>query len=369
MKLKFSAVYVALLVFIWMAVGCATTANVSPNTTFSKTNCTFLIQANKESDPINVASVIQNELSKMGYRAEFVTLKSKPPESSPRPASGSGFFVSSDGILITNSHVVKDAESITISTMDGSQARGKIIAIDPQNDLAILKSEKPFNLTKCLPIGRFRQSKIGDDIRIIGYPLVDILGNRPRVTEGIISSDVGMLNNPTRFQVSASIQPGNSGGPIITRDLSVIGVATEKLSDSFTIKATGSVPQNVNFGVKIEYLLPLLSEEIEKSIETNKCEIESIEDAIYATALVRVNTEEIKRQRKVPSNSSYDILVTFSYRYIWDVFQYTLPRLDIYFTDQRTGEVVATANHIGSSLFSYVGVTRQSLQEIFKKLR
>ena len=90
----------------------------------------------------------------------------------------------------------------------------------------------------------------GVAITVIGYPLAFELGDDPRVTDGIVSAQSGYEKDPTRYQISAPIQPGNSGGPVLGPEGSVIGVAVSVLS--------GSDVQNVNFAVKNAYLKLLL---------------------------------------------------------------------------------------------------------------
>ena len=201
---------------------------------------------------------------------------------------------------------------------------------------------------------------------IIGFPLSEILGKHPRITEGIVSAKVGIMDDPTRFQVSASIQPGNSGGPILDEHFQVIGIATEKLSDLYAIKRTGSIPQNVNFGVKIDYSKMLFSDDIEKSVDANIPEINSLDDAIAATVLVAVNVSKIPESIS-PSEPKRTIFIQFNYNYYWDVFHNTLSRFNMQWVDGRTGEVIATGNFSGDSLLSYVSIVQGVLKEVFTK--
>lgn len=347
--------------------GCATTANVSPNATLPTDRYKFVILGDKEHDPINVADVICSEIQKEGYNAEIITSQKTVSDSRPTLSIGSGFFISEDGILLTSAHVLSDSEEMVVRTTDSTEMKAKVLVQDLNNDVAVLKIIKPIKTDYWLSIKKFKNTDLGDHITIIGFPLTDLLGDRPRVTEGIISADAGIMNNPTRFQISASIQPGNSGGPILTDDYQVVGIATEKLSDSLAIKETGSIPQNVNFGVKIDYTLLLFDREIERSVNAKESTVKSIGDAIKATALIRTDQNEVT-EKKENLETENTILVTFKYQYIWDVFQYTLPNLTIYFKNLETGEIIATGDHVGSSLYSYVGVTRQTLQKIFQKV-
>jgi len=345
--------------------GCATTAHVSISH-LHKDSTVFIIS--NENDAIGVGPVIAKEVSKRGYHVKSINShkKESSKKSHPVAAFGSGFFISENGLLISNAHVVKNASSIIIRKVDGEKFRAKVIIIDENNDIAILTPIEPISVDKWLSLTQFKNTKIGDPLKIIGFPLSNILGNRPRVTEGIISADAGLMDDPTRFQVSASIQPGNSGGPIIDEKHEVIGVTTEKLSDFYSIKTTGTIPQNVNFGVKIDYAKLLFNHKIEQSVTTKLSNTASLKDAIDATALIAVNVEEISEITSSPKKQK-TILVTYSYNYSWDVFHYTLSRFNMQWIDQNTGEIIADGNFSGGSFLSYIGIVEGVIKEVFIK--
>lgn len=201
---------------------------------------------------------------------------------------GSGFFVTSNGYFVTNYHVVKDAASITLLSTDGKKHEGKIVRVDRVNDLAIIKVDGKFS---ALPIASSRTARRGQSVATVGYPHADVQGVEPKVTEGIISSLSGISDDPRIFQISVPIQSGNSGGPLVTREGNVIGIVVSKLSASAMLKQTGDVTQNVNYAIKSNYLLELLSSERLDShlVQTNK-KTRNLEDVTNfvekATALV-----------------------------------------------------------------------------------
>ena len=96
------------------------------------------------------------------------------------------------------------------------------------------------------------------DLYTIGFPMSSVLGTNHKISEGIINSLTGMHDDPTRFQISIPIQHGNSGGPLITNDGRVIGITSASLNTAYFIQKTGSAPQNVNFAVKADYILPIV---------------------------------------------------------------------------------------------------------------
>mgnify|MGYP001010201712 CR=1 FL=1 len=357
---------ISLFLFVGIMTGCATTAHVSIDHIATE-NAIFIVS--NDNDPIGVASVISEEISKRGYQVHIVHPRQKTSNQEPLPvaAFGSGFFISEDGMIISNAHVVKGASSIIVRTINDETFKAKILVTDEKNDIAILQPLESQKVTKWLTLSPFRKgANLGEKIRIIGYPLSDLLGKQPRVTEGIISAEVGLLDDPTRFQVSASIQPGNSGGPILNDDYQVVGIATEKLSDLYAVRKTGSIPQNVNFGVKADYARMLFSSGIEKSIAVNAFKVESLKDAVGSTVLVAVNVEDIP-EIAATSSSNRRVLITYSYNYSWDVFHYTLSRFNMQWVDENSGEILANGNFSGASFLSYVGIVQGVITEVFNK--
>lgn len=172
-------------------------------------------------------------------------------------SSGTGFFVNADGWAVTNAHVLEGCTRASVPTI--GEAADWII--DRQNDLAAVKVAggvgKPFlHLRGPAP-------RLGDDIAAFGYPLHGVLSDSIKVTTGNINSLVGIDNDTRYLQISTPLQPGNSGGPVVDRSGSVLGVATAVLGSRFA-ENTGILPQNVNFAVRSNVLeLFLQSREIE----------------------------------------------------------------------------------------------------------
>jgi S1-C subfamily serine protease len=172
--------------------------------------------------------------------------------SKPRIRSGSGFVVDRRGYVLTNNHVVNGCKSIVMKASDSLPVPAIIDAVDPKNDLAVLKT------TRDIPLGvpaRFRNQskpgKLGESIGVVGYPLTGILSAEPKATFGQINSVAGANNDYTLLQISAPVQPGNSGGPVLDTSGLVVGVVVSQASLAVT-KLTGSIPQNVNFAIRGE---------------------------------------------------------------------------------------------------------------------
>jgi len=135
---------------------------------------------------------------------------------------GSGFFISADGYLITNNHVVENAEKVMLKTLDNEEYTAKVVGTDPDTDLALLKADKK-NLS-FIALGNSDQCRPGEWVLAIGNPL----GFEHTVTAGIISAKGRQLMGGPRYQnyiqTDAAINPGNSGGPLVNMRGEVIGI-------------------------------------------------------------------------------------------------------------------------------------------------
>jgi S1-C subfamily serine protease len=156
---------------------------------------------------------------------------------------GSGFFVTRQGQVLTNNHVVEGCGRL--STSDGRSLT--VVDRDAKADLALLKADVTPDA-----IATFRAGpppKQGDQVIAFGFPLPDILASEGNVSEGILSAVSGLQNDVRFVQISAPVQPGNSGGPRLDASGHVIGVVVSNLDALRVAKITGDVPQNVSFAV------------------------------------------------------------------------------------------------------------------------
>jgi len=188
------------------------------------------------------------------------TLASQPKAS----WSGSGFLISPSGLIATNYHVIESAMSLRVSFQSaGKEFTAKVILKDPNNDLAILQIDG-FSLAALkqseIPYGlrHTRAVSIGDPIFTMGFPLSDILGQNVKYANGSISSKSGLLDDMVHLQINAPVQPGNSGSPLFDANGNVIGIVVSSLNSDWMHKHFGSLPQNVNFAVKADYLINLI---------------------------------------------------------------------------------------------------------------
>jgi len=174
--------------------------------------------------------------------------------SAPPNSVGTGFFITEDGYLVTNFHVVEDSQSYAVKTRKGTFP-AQLIKTDKPNDIALLKVSGIFNP---LPISTNRQVRLGQSVFTIGFPNPDMQGLEPKLTRGEISSLAGMKDDARHYQISVPVQPGNSGGPLVDLAGNAVGIVTMRLGDFRTLRLTGALPQNVNYAVKGSFLSSLL---------------------------------------------------------------------------------------------------------------
>lgn len=179
--------------------------------------------------------------------------------------TGSGFFITSNGYFVTNYHVIRNADKIDLRDIHGKTYEAVVVKMDTNNDLALLKVEGKFS---ALPVINSQSVKRGTNVITVGFPNIDIQGKEPKLSEGIVSALSGIQDEPTVFQISVPIQPGNSGGPMVNMDGNVVGIIASKLSSLYMLKNKGSVPENVNYAIKSNYLNELIQtdNEVNKSL-------------------------------------------------------------------------------------------------------
>ena len=178
---------------------------------------------------------------------------SGPNEAEPKISTGSGFFVSSDGVGITNQHVIEDCDTIVLP----GYGQALIIKTDPSNDLAMIELRNKKRTS--FAIVRKEPATLGEPVFAIGFPLAGALDNGLNITNGIVSSLAGIGNDSRQIQFTAAVQHGNSGGPLLDETGAVIGIVHAKFDDSILYENTGSVPQNLSYAVRSEILRVFLS--------------------------------------------------------------------------------------------------------------
>jgi len=167
-----------------------------------------------------------------------------PQLQSHEQALGSGFIVSQDGYILTNNHVVGNADLVLVIVGDDEPVRAEVVGTDPPTDLALIRVKDRDNLP-VLPFGDSDNLKVGDWVIAIGQPF----GLSHTVTSGIVSalgrSNIDLTTYEDFIQTDAAINPGNSGGPLVNLDGKVVGVNTAILGPQGNIGIGFAVPINI----------------------------------------------------------------------------------------------------------------------------
>lgn len=173
------------------------------------------------------------------------------------PSSGTGWITES-GLVVSCWHVVENKNILSVFGKSFEKQRVTVVACDKKNDLVLLAPADKSALPKGIPIAS-HVPDLGQDVFTIGYPYGAKFGKTIKVTNGIISALAGPNDDPSILQTTVSIQPGNSGGPLLTKKGEVVGIITFTLSAVSSLEHAGDLPQNVNFAVKSSLLAELLS--------------------------------------------------------------------------------------------------------------
>jgi hypothetical protein len=170
--------------------------------------------------------------------------------------SGSGLRIAAERVL-TNAHVVVGCRRIEAS-LDGRRVSAAIVGQDTANDLALLSvtglPPPPAALAAGLPVRR--SAVTGESVTVTGYPLASVLASDMNVQVGVVNALGGLNNHPGQFQMSAPLQPGNSGGPVLDKSGQVLGLVVARSSSLFNARYNATA---VNFAIRPETIRPFLS--------------------------------------------------------------------------------------------------------------
>jgi S1-C subfamily serine protease len=190
----------------------------------------------------------EKKSSSKPYKIKFQNSEKKDSDNSPKiNSSGTCFLINNQGIVLTNSHVVGNNKQMTV-IREGEEYTAKLMARDDVNDLAILKTK--IKNKAHFPLSTSDAKRI-DKITAIGFGFGKRFSSDVKVTSGIVSSLAGVANNYSHFQIDASIQVGNSGGPVLDKSNSVVGIIVSKLNTETAYRESGTIAENVNFAIKI----------------------------------------------------------------------------------------------------------------------
>jgi S1-C subfamily serine protease len=183
------------------------------------------------------------------------------PTSAPKPkekalaSTGTGFYVSPDTI-VTNFHVVNGCTELRLNKNGGDFGLVRVVATSRADDLAALRAEAAAKSFLRLRVGV--PIKAAEPALVFGYPLAEALSSAGNTTVGNVTALAGVRDDSRFMQISAAVQPGNSGGPALDEAGRLIGVVVAKLNALAIAMITGDIPQNVNFAIKVATLASFL---------------------------------------------------------------------------------------------------------------
>lgn len=209
-----------------------------------------------------------------------------PVPPTAKSITGSGVFISQDGLVLTAEHVIRGAKHIEVLTRDGTRVRARVQSASRTLDLAILATNTqqsaymPVRLTRPTP---------GARVFTVGYPVPGVLGQEPKVSDGIVNAVSGIRDDAGFMQISIPLQPGNSGGPVVTEDGTLVGVVTSSAAIAPFLERTGTIPQNVGWAVHASLAVTLLGREGTKT--QSRTREQAIADTLRASVLILANED------------------------------------------------------------------------------
>lgn len=375
--------------------GCATVQGATKkDASFAKYTKVYLLTF--DDDPRDVLPKVQQHLERLGFDVRLAD-KDSPILGN----QGTGVVLSPEGYVLTSAHVLGTAREATV-WVDGAQhaadlvyteydpgdepetdqkAKGRSVQelIDAslnskenrsieeelrEKDLALLKLrsvDQPLLPASFAPDPDYR---MGQDVYTIGFPLSGILGDKPRLNKGLLSATVGAKDNPNFVQMSAEIQPGNSGGPLLNEHGQVIGIVQMTLNPMKVWSQTGgNLPQNVNFAVKNTVIREFLdSAKAQAPLSLREGQIVPFDDVQHSVVQVHSGLvpEGFKEEPK--------LVCSVSYAYLWDVW-FRFQMLDVVLYDLDTQEMLLRAGQYGDNPFSTeAGTLEHTFREIKAKV-
>ncbi|MBN8938831.1 MAG: trypsin-like peptidase domain-containing protein [Rhizobiales bacterium] len=173
----------------------------------------------------------------------------RPREGGSRPrgmSTGTGFFVSQSGHVLTNHHVVEDCTDMSVTRLGAPPVPATLVGRDPVNDLALLTT----GITPARVPAFSPRVRVGESVYIYGFPLAGLLATAGNFTIGNVSALAGLRDDTRMLQHSAPTQPGNSGGALVDERGNVVGVIVSKLNVLALAQRNQDIAQNVNFAIR-----------------------------------------------------------------------------------------------------------------------
>jgi S1-C subfamily serine protease len=184
----------------------------------------------------------------LGLHSEFTETNAYAAD--PPVSVGTAWPVAT-GYAVTNHHVIDGKRTVRLVSRKGRELTARVVASDPVHDIAFLKVTDVDALPEALPLSTHR-APLGTSVFTIGFPRIDIMGKSPKLSQGIIASENGLLDDPDTYQISVPIQPGNSGGPLLNMRGEVVGMITAMLGQISDESVEAYPIPNISYALKIE---------------------------------------------------------------------------------------------------------------------
>jgi len=321
--------------------GCATVqSKPKADVNLSEYRRIFIPAVEEDEDPRKAVPKVVDRLRAMGF--EVIAMNKGEAITS----QGSGLVVDSLGHVLTCSHVLGGKTNAT-AWIGKQRFEANVVNSNTNKDMALLKLQLGTNVLTPLSFASTTNLSMGQDVFTLGFPLSDLLGSAPRLTKGLLSSTVGLEDDPDYVQISAEVQSGNSGGPLLNNRGEVIGLVTATLNPLNVLARTGtSLPQNVNFAAKGPIVREFLA-----SAGISPRIAEAAEDS---TTFERVKESVVLvRAGNIPSDADRqkEMLCSVKYVYFWDMWhRFRAFQLD--FVDLKKGELILRVGQYGDKVFT-----------------
>ena len=184
----------------------------------------------------------------MAAPASRETPLAQPNQQARQVSTGTGFLIANERVM-TNHHVIDNCNRVLLRTPSGHWLAATPPArMDAQLDVALLNV--PGLVGPALAFRSGPAVRRGEGVVAYGFPLAGLLSSDPKLTRGEVNGLRGIGDNPNQYQISAEVQPGNSGGPLVDMQGHVVGVVVSKLNAQAVSRRTGDIAQNVNFAIQ-----------------------------------------------------------------------------------------------------------------------
>jgi S1-C subfamily serine protease len=322
--------------------GCAS-VQTKPTTTanLAEYRRVYIQAGDETTDPRKVMPRVADRLRQCGFDVRVVG------KGDPIVSQGSGFLVDAQGHLLTCAHVLGQKTTNATVWISGQRFNADVILSDTNKDMALLKVRAATNTFAPLPFAASTNLSMGQDVFTMGFPLSELLGSSPRLTKGLLSATVGFEDNPEQVQVSAEVQSGNSGGPLLNDRAEVIGLVTATLNPMNVLARTGdTLPQNVNFAAKGAQVRGFLAQTgVEPRVSAADAKPLTFDQVKDSIVLVRAGV--------VPEDATLtkEMLCVVKYVYHWDMW-WRFRVFHVEFRDLKKGELLLRTGQYNDTVFT-----------------